>query len=268
MVDLVHASRGCRFNCYPCCVSYLGGRKFRPRPVEKVIAEMEGIDNNRLFIVDNSLAQDRQWEIELFRAMIPLKKKWCCHPIEEDDQVLDLAAQAGAWYVYQAVFDTSDHIRDRVRRYHDHGIAVEGTVLLGLDSHTEDGIKRLIDFLLEIELDLAEFTVLTPFPHTRTFDDLEREGRILTKDWNAYTADRVVFQPRHMSPERLQELYAYAWEAFYKDEPQNYKMFKLFKKVVEREKADGTFRARRRELAVSRFGRDGGEAPAEKTRPS
>ncbi len=24
MVDLVHASRGCRFNCYPCCVSYLG----------------------------------------------------------------------------------------------------------------------------------------------------------------------------------------------------------------------------------------------------
>ena len=66
MVDLVHASRGCRFNCYPCCVSYLGGRQFRPRPVETVIAEMAGIDNNRLFIVDNSLAQDRSWEIELF----------------------------------------------------------------------------------------------------------------------------------------------------------------------------------------------------------
>jgi len=39
--------------------------------------------------------------------MIPLKKKWCCHPIENDDEVLDLAAQAGAWYVYQAIFDTS-----------------------------------------------------------------------------------------------------------------------------------------------------------------
>src|SRR5512140_2313782 len=49
MVDLVHASRGCRFNCYPCCVSYLGGRQFRPRPVETVIAEMAGIDNNRFF---------------------------------------------------------------------------------------------------------------------------------------------------------------------------------------------------------------------------
>ncbi len=31
MVDLFHASRGCKFSCYPCAVSYLGGRKFRPR---------------------------------------------------------------------------------------------------------------------------------------------------------------------------------------------------------------------------------------------
>jgi radical SAM superfamily enzyme YgiQ (UPF0313 family) len=255
MVDLVHASRGCRFNCYPCCVSYLGGRKFRPRPVDRVIAEMAAIDNNRLFIVDNSLAQDRQWEIDLFSEMIPLKKKWCCHPIEEDDKVLDLAARAGAWYVYQAVFDTSDHIRNRVKRYHDHGIAVEGTVLLGLDNQTEDDILKLIDFLLEIHLDLAEFTVLTPFPHTRTFDDFQREGRILTDDWDAYTADKVVFRPRHMSPERLQELLALAWESFYREEPQNYRMFKLFKQVVEREKADGTFRPRRRDLIESRFGR-------------
>ena len=177
MVDLVHASRGCRFNCYPCAVAYLGGREFRPRPIETAVAEMAGIDNNRLFIVDNSLSQDTQWEMELFREMIPLKKKWCCHPIEDKPEVLELAARAGAWYVYQAVFDTSDYIRDRIKRYHDHGIAVEGTILLGLDSHSEDYIKRLIDFLLEIELDLAEFTVLTPFPHTKAFAELEKQNR-------------------------------------------------------------------------------------------
>lgn len=262
MVDLVHASRGCRFNCYPCCVSYLGGRRFRPRPVDRVIEEMAAIENNRLFIVDNSLAQDRDWEIELFKAMIPLKKKWCCHPIQEDDRVLDLAAQAGAWYVYQAVFDTSDHIRKRVKRYHDHGIAVEGTILLGLDDQTEDGIRRLIDFLQEIELDLAEFTVLTPFPHTRAFEDFHREKRILSYDWNDYTADRVVFQPRRMSPERLQELHACAWETFYRDESQNFKMFKLLKRVVEMEKADGTFSPRRRDLMVRRFGRADGAGEA------
>ena len=256
MVDLVHASRGCRFHCYPCAVAYLGGREFRPRPIERTIAEMAAIDNNRLFLVDNSLAQDTAWEIELFREMIPLKKKWCCHPIEDKPEVLDLAAQAGAWYVYQAVFDTSDYIRERIRRYQDHGIGVEGTILLGLDSQTEDSIMRLIDFLLEIGLDLAEFTVLTPFPHTKAFDELQRQNRILSTDWDAYSADRVVFQPKHMSPERLQELLDYAWSAFYRDESQNIKMAKLFQQMVRKEMADNTFRPRDRQLVGQTFGKE------------
>ncbi len=255
MVDLVHASRGCRFNCYPCAVAYLGGRKFRPRPIEKSIQEMASIDNNRLFIVDNSLAQDTKWEKELFREMIPLKKKWCCHPIEDKPEVLDLAARAGAWYVYQAVFDTSDYIKERIKRYHDYGIGVEGTILLGLDSHTEDYILRLIDFLMEIELDLVEFTVLTPFPHTRAFDELHKQKRIFSYNWNDYTADKVVYYPKNMSPDRLQELFHYAWDVFYKDEPQEFKMFKLIRKVVEKEKTDGTYRPRNRKLASTAFGK-------------
>ena len=229
MVDLVHASRGCRFNCYPCAVRFLGGRQFRPRPYDRVVEELAGIDNNRLFIVDNSLAQ---------------KKKWCCHPIEDDDEVLDLAAQAGAWFVYQTIFDSSDYIRKRIERYHDYGIAVEGSILLGLDYHTEDYIKRLVDFLLDIELDMAEFTVLTPFPHTQTFDDLHKEGRILSYNWNDYTCGKVVIQPKLMTPEKLQEMYYYCWDKFYEEEPQNYKMFKLLKNVMDKEKADGTYKPR------------------------
>jgi len=255
MVDLVHASRGCRFNCYPCAVPYLGGRIFRPRPIDKSIEEMDSIDNNRLFIVDNSLAQDTQWEKDLFQEMIPLKKNWCSHPIENKPEVLELAARAGAWYVYQAIFDTSDYIRDRIRRYHDYGISVEGTILLGLDTHTEDYIKKLIDFLLEINLDLAEFTVLTPFPHTKAFDDLNQQGRISSYDWNDYSADKVVYYPKHMSPERLQELLQYAWDTFYENEPQEIKMFKLIQKVVKKEKEDNTYRPRRRDLASSVFGK-------------
>jgi radical SAM superfamily enzyme YgiQ (UPF0313 family) len=255
MVDLVHASRGCRFHCYPCAVAYLGGKKFRPRPIDKAIEEMAGIDNNRLFIVDNSLAQDTEWELELFREMIPLKKNWCSHPIEDKPEVLDLAARAGAWYVYQAVFDTSNLIRERIRRYHDHGIGVEGTILLGLDHHTEDFIKRLVDFLLEIELDLAEFTVLTPFPHTKAYDDLKQQDRIISYDWNDYSADKVVYHPKHMSAEKLQQLLHFAWDTFYKDESQELKMFKLFQRVIEREMADNTFKPRDRALASRAFGK-------------
>ncbi|HNY23865.1 MAG TPA: radical SAM protein, partial [Bacteroidales bacterium] len=170
--------------------------------------------------------------------------------------ILDLAAQSGAWYVYQAVYDTSDYIRERIKRYHSYGIGVEGTILLGLDNQTEDDIKRLIDFLLDIDLDLAEFTVLSPFPHTKAYDDLLRQGRIFDHDWDHYNAGQVVYQPAHMSPEKLQELYDYAWSTFYKDESQEEKMTRLFIKVMMREMEDGTWVPRDRKLINKSFGKD------------
>ncbi len=242
MVDLIHASRGCRYNCFCCCTPFLGGREFRPRPIDDVVREVASIDNNRFFFVDNSLAQNDQWEKDLFRALIPLKKKWVSHPIKDDDEILDLAAEAGCWYVYQAIFDTSDYIRKRVKRLQDRGIGVEGTIILGMDEQDEDYIKRLVDFLLEIKLDLAEFTILTPFPHTPAREELQKEGRILSNDWNRYTGGEVVYQPAKMSPTRLQDLYYYAWDTFYKETSQNLRMAKLFMKVIEKEKADGTYR--------------------------
>lgn len=242
MLDLVHASRGCKFDCFPCCTGYLGGKKFRPRPVEQVIAEMEAIENNRLFIVDNSLAQDRQWLKELFTAMIPLKKKWVSHPILDDPEILKLAADAGAWYVYQAVFDTSDTIRTRIRRLKEHGIGIEGTIILGTDDQDEDAIKRLVDFLMEVELDVAEFTIMTPFPHSPIRAQLEREGRILSNNWLDYSADKVVFQPKQMTLEKLQELFYYAWDTFYAGGGYALRMGELFKTVMRREMDDGTYR--------------------------
>jgi len=244
MVDLIHASRGCKFNCLPCCTSFLGGRKFRARPIDSFIEELEGIDNNRVFIVDNSLAQDDQWEKDLFKAMIPLKKKWISHPIKDSDEILDLAAESGCWYVYQAIFDTSDYIRNRIKRLKERGIGVEGTIILGMEDHDEDYIKRLVDFLLEVDLDLAEFTVLTPFTHTPVQTNLEKAGRILHFDWEKYNAGQVVFQPAKMSPEKLQEMYTYAWDTFYYDKSQEMRMADLFLKVIKKEREDGTFKLR------------------------
>lgn len=241
MVDLVHASRGCQFNCFPCCTAYLGGRTFRPRPLDRVVGEIESIDNNRLFIVDNSLAQDDEWLKTLLAEISPLKKKWISHPINDDDETLDLAAEAGCWYMYQAIVKESDHIRQRIKRVRQRGIGVEGTILLGLDEHDEDEIKRLIDFALDIELDLAEFTVLTPFPHTPVRRQLEQEGRILHNDWIRYTGDQVVFQPKRMTVDSLQEMYEYAWKTFYSSGSKEFQMAKLYLKVLEMEKKDGTY---------------------------
>jgi radical SAM superfamily enzyme YgiQ (UPF0313 family) len=241
MVDLVHASRGCRFNCFPCCNGFLGGSRFRPRPIDKVVAELSAIPNNRLFLVDNSLAQDRGWLVELFTAMKPLKKTWVSHPILDDPEILRLAADAGSWYVYQAVFDTSKVIRDRIARLKDHGIGVEATVILGTDDHDEQAIVDLVHFLMEIGLDVAEFTIMTPFPHSPIRAQMEAEGRILTNDWSRYTADQVVFRPKRITPERLAELYDWAWDTFYADGGQQLKMAKLMRQAIAREMREGTY---------------------------
>ena len=155
--------------------------------------------------------------------------------------VLKLAADAGAWYVYQAVFDTSDVIRNRIKRLKDHGIGVEGTILLGTDDQDEDSIKRLVDFLMEVELDVAEFTIMTPFPHSPVRAEMQQQGRLFNNGWGDYSADKVVFQPKLMTPDKLQEMYHYAWDTFYADGGQQLKMGNLFKNVIEREMADGTY---------------------------
>ena len=250
MVDLVHASRGCRFNCFPCSTAFLGGRNFRPRPIHKVVEELASLENNRIFLVDNSLAQDRDWVMELFEALIPLKKNWISHPILDEEEVIAKAAEAGCWYVYQAIFDTSDVIRERVARLKKYGIGVEAAVLLGPDNQDADYIIKLVDFLLEIEIDMAEFSVLTPFPHSPVTAQLEEEGRILHKDWSRYTTAEVTFQPKHMTPDKLQEMYHYAWDTFYNQMPQQLRMANLFYKVLKREMEDGSNRPI--DLAVDR----------------
>ncbi len=242
MLDLVHASRGCIYNCFPCCTGYLGGKQFRPRPVEKVVEEIESIPNNRLFIVDNSLAHDKKWLLELFAAIAPLKRKWVSHPLLDDEEVIKAAANAGCWYVYQAIFDTKDVIRNRINRLKDHGIGVEGTILLGTDTHDEKTIKELVDYLIQIDVDIAEFTILTPFLHSPIRAQLESEGRIFSNNWKDYTCDKVVFQPKLMTPEKLQELFHYAWDTFYSSGGYQVKMADMFMKVVRREIEDGTYR--------------------------
>jgi len=235
--DMVQTARGCRMNCPPCCVPFLGGRRHRIRPRHQVLEDLDNC-GDIVFFVDNSMEQSIDYQLELFGSLKEYGfekagRKWISHPISCRPDVLKAARDSGCWYVYHAIYTISDKIKDRVALMHDYGIKVEGTILLGLDDHTEDFIKRLTDFLLEIDLDLAEFTILTPFPHTQIEQQLEKEGRIIDRDWRRYNAANVVYQPRHMSPEKLQELYESAWRTFYAERSQTVRMSELFMDVIK-----------------------------------
>ncbi|MHC4777038.1 MAG: B12-binding domain-containing radical SAM protein, partial [Planctomycetota bacterium] len=227
MFDLVQATRGCEYNCYPCCVPKLRGTANRTRPVAEVIEELRGIDNDRIFFIDNCLRQNESYQREFFTALKDLNLAWVAHPISEEEEILKLAKESGAWYIYQAIDRINDTIRDRIVRFHDHGIGVEGTILLGRDSHDKDFFKRMVDFLLEMKVELAEFTILTPFPNLGLFKKLETEGRILHTDWSKYNTAKAVYKPALMSPEELEEGYRWSWETFYNEDTQMARMAQL-----------------------------------------
>jgi hypothetical protein len=56
---------------------------------------------------------------------------------------------------------------------------------------------------------------LTPFPGTKLYADLEKEGRIMDRDWSKYDRQNVVFQPRHFTPQELQEKIFWAYRQTY-----------------------------------------------------
>ena len=102
-----------------------------------------------------------------------------------------------------------------VERLHAHGIALRGCFVFGLDEDRPDVFLKTAEFAVEAGIDLPRFAVVTPFPNTPLYKRLESEGRILTKDWELYDAQHVVFQPRHMSVRELQEGVEIAWKHAY-----------------------------------------------------
>jgi hypothetical protein len=92
-----------------------------------------------------------------------------------------------------------------------------GSFALGHDGDDISSGDLVLDFCERAKLNLAEFTILTPFPGTPLFRSLEREGRLLTKDWGKYNAANVVFRPKNFTPEGLEAFYIEMWRRFYRD---------------------------------------------------
>jgi len=96
---------------------------------------------------------------------------------------------------------------ESLRRIQAHGILVHGSFILGYDFDTKESFDELIDFVKESELLMPLINILTPFPGTKLFDRLDKEGRILHKRWTSYDGKSVVFRPSKMSPDELLEGY-------------------------------------------------------------
>jgi radical SAM superfamily enzyme YgiQ (UPF0313 family) len=182
---------------------------------------------NKMFIFhDPHLTLHRKYAIELFREMIKqrIHKGWVANGTANilgsvDDEFLNLAQKSGCveWFVgFESVSQealnnikkTHNKVNDfkkMIKRVHNHGMTIQGGIIFGFDEDTPDIFDTTIETINDWDLDVLEVNILTPYPGTPLFERLDKEGRILTKDWSKYNQVEVVFQPKNMTPEELYE---------------------------------------------------------------
>ena len=87
--------------------------------------------------------------------------------------------------------------------------------MLGFDHDGPDVFARTAEWVEANRLECATFHILTPYPGTPLFRQLEREGRLLHKDWSRYDTAHVVFRPKRMAVEQLAEGYAWCYQRLF-----------------------------------------------------
>lgn len=240
-VNSIEATRGCPHKCDFCVVPTAWANTYAHRPVEEVIAELQTFQGRVALFIDLSPVEDVVYAKALYRAMIPLGLRWvglATTRIAEDPELLKLAEQSGCKglligfeSVTQATlnqtqkhFHSADKYAEIVRKLHDHGIGIQGCFVFGFDNDDESVFERTVEFVDRAKIDLPRYAVMTPFPGTGTFRRLEAQGRLLHKNWQLYDVEHVVFEPKQMTAERLQEGLEWSWR-------QSYGWKSLFKRV-------------------------------------
>jgi radical SAM superfamily enzyme YgiQ (UPF0313 family) len=226
------ASRGCIHNCDFCVVPTAWGRKPYQHPIEHIVRDIKQQRARRAIFVDLNLISDRNYARALFTALIPLKIQWfglATTLLCDDLPLLDLAAKSGCRGLLmglesistsnlnqsQKKFNHPDQYATVVERLHQRNIALQGCFVFGLDDDEPDIFLKTAEFAVHIGIDLPRFAIVTPFPNTGLYKRLESEGRILTHNWDLYDGQHVVFTPKKLSVDELQQGTQAAWQYAY-----------------------------------------------------
>lgn len=248
--NTLQTTRGCPFDCEFCSVTAFYGRKYRKRPVDSVLAELEGLrrKNSFAFFVDDNLVADRNYAMELFAGMRGMGFKWLSHaPIDfaDDREFIRAAGEAGCVGLFVGfeslnqealkamgkVTNTSQSYLEDAKVFRDHGIGILGSFVLGNDNDTPDVFPQLLRFCEEARIEAAIFPILTPYPGTEVRRRLEAEGRILSNAWEDYDMEHVNFQPGGMTVAELQEGYDWLNRSFYSFGSMYKRIWKLHRSV-------------------------------------
>ena len=119
--------------------------------------------------------------------------------------------------------------KELMDKLHSHGILVQGCFAFGSDEEDASVFEQTVDMVQKTKIDLPRYSILTPFPQTKLYAELEAQGRIFERDWAMYDVEHCVFTPKQMTVDELEQGITWAWEETYsyKGIAQRLKPFRL-----------------------------------------
>jgi len=236
-IAAVEATRGCPVNCDFCFVHKVKGKIHRKRPIENVIDEMKTIKQKNIMFFDASLTTNPTYTKTLFENMVDLNKRFTgygnANVLAKDEQFLKLASEAGCigWCIgfesisqdiLKSIGKTTNKVEDykkAVKKIKDYNMNITGSFIFGFDEHVTGTFKETMEMIKQLDIDMACFNVLTPFPGTPLFERIKNENRITSYDWTRYSCAQTVFQPKNMTEKELYDGTIWVLKEFYKNIP-------------------------------------------------
>ncbi len=194
--------------------------------------ELERAPKYFVFVDDNIIA-NRDYAKRLFKKMASMKKRWisqCSIEIADDDELLDLARQAGCMGLFIGIESVNKRNLDKmdktfngpkgyikkIKIIRDKGIGVQAGMIVGLDDDDITVFEQNLKFLQKANIDALQLAILTPHPGTRLRTQLEKENRIIDNDWSHYDYRHAVIIPKRMTTEELQNGADWLYHQYYR----------------------------------------------------
>ncbi|HEY7039343.1 MAG TPA: radical SAM protein [Methylomirabilota bacterium] len=228
----VQTSRGCHQGCTFCAEPLMNGLKFRYRPVDEVVREIDNCGSRIISINDADFFGTADRPKEVMRALIGRGVQWqagVTSKLAQDDRMLELAAKSGCTLLsigFESITRstlTSVHkhvnrpetFASLVEKVHSYGIMVFGLFMFGFDGDDASVFETTARFNIDADYDACAYSVLTPYPGTLTWYEMKKANRIVSYDWTKYDQANVVYRPAQMTGDQLRLGQTAAYERFY-----------------------------------------------------